>query len=309
MKKSLLLFFLFCMATTWVLAQPPIPEPMGRWVVDDANILSEATEKTVSTLCFKEYQSSSNQIMVYTFTSLQGGTIESYANEVYNKWEIGTKDNNNGVLLIIAVDDHKMRIEVGYGLESYLTDLESKDIINNEIKPRFKEGDFDNGVMNGVQNIIYGIKNSYVASSDNTTSSYKNSPPIGLPFFIIGAIWLALAVFSSRMQLAEGIMAMVFFGIFLISFAIIFLAFMHLAIIIVIGLVVTVVLNKIWKPKKPIKFFTGSSGGGSWSGSSGSSWGSSYNSSSSSSYSSGSDYGGFSGGGGSSGGGGASGDW
>src|SRR5687767_10202692 len=103
-------------------AQPPIPDPEGRWVIDDANILSSQTESAISALCQHEFDSTSNQIVVYNFYSLNGSFIEKYANEVFNEWEIGDEKKNNRVLLIIAVKNRKMRIEVGYGLEPYLTD-------------------------------------------------------------------------------------------------------------------------------------------------------------------------------------------
>src|SRR5688572_29452747 len=126
MKKLLYTFLLLfsCTATGILFAQPPVPNHGGRWVVDEANILDENTEQTISSLVSTHFDSTSNQVVVYTFPSLEGSTIEAYANEVYNTWHLGTKENNNGVLLIIAFNDHKMRIEVGYGLEATLTDLE-----------------------------------------------------------------------------------------------------------------------------------------------------------------------------------------
>jgi uncharacterized protein len=302
---------LFC---CWIAAwsQPPIPDPAGRWVIDDAGVLSENTKTTVSSLCQDEFDSTSNQVVVYVFSSLQGSTIEKYANEVFNQWKIGTEENKNGILLMVAVDDHKMRIEVGYGLEPYLTDLEAKDIIDNEIKPNFKQGDFNTGVLKGVQNIIYGIRNSYVASA----KPYYESKPyesglatknIGIGFWITALCWLGISLWFSRMKMGEGIGAWILFVIFASTAFYVIWYWLYVTLIFVIGLVFQIVLHKLWKPKKYLKFFGSGGGGGSWSSSNSSSYSytSSYNSGSS--YSSGG--GGFSGGGGSSGGGGASGDW
>ena len=129
--KTFVSFILLIGFTLLVNAQPPIPDPKGRWVIDDADIISEQTKSTITSLVQQHFDSTSNQIVVYTFNSLEGSTIEAYANEVYNTWNLGTKENNNGVLLIVARGDRKVRIEVGYGLEATLTDLETQDIIQN----------------------------------------------------------------------------------------------------------------------------------------------------------------------------------
>ncbi len=318
MKRNVffILFFLICSTLGW--AQPPIPDHGGKWVVDNAEVLSESTIATVSSLCRDEFDSTSNQVVVYTFKSLEGGNIEQYANEVYNAWEVGSKENNNGVLLIIAIDDRKMRIEVGYGLEPYLTDIEAKDIVDYEIKPEFKKGDFDNGVLKGVQNILLGIRGSYVAKVD--LSSYQQIPNKKnnenlIAFIIFGLIVSLITLAVSRIYgkmgiFTEGILLFIFMPTFFI-----FTTGIYVLGFTIFQIVLFIVLRKVWKVKKP-KWATGkdtwanffkSSGGGSYSSSSysSSSWSSS---SSSSSYSSGGS-GGFSGGGGKSGGGGASGDW
>lgn len=294
-------------------AQPPIPDPAGRWIIDDADVISENNESTISLLCQQEYDSTSNQVVVYIFNSLEGSTIEQYANEVFNKWEIGSKENNNGILLIVAINDRKMRIEVGYGLEPYLTDLEASDIIENEIKPSFKQGDYNTGVLNGVQNIIYGIRNSYVAPvryeaiQPHSIYGRKSYAPL-YGFILLLLVWWSISIWFSRMKIAEGISASVFFWFMGGYLPFIFWQWYYVVFMLVGGLVFQVILNKVWKPKKYLKFW-GPGGGGSWSSSSSYSYGSSSSSwSSGSSYSSGGG-GGFSGGGGSSGGGGASGSW
>ena len=167
---------LFCLSlTVSVFAQPKVPDHRGRWVIDDANILDENTEQTITSLVKTHYDSTSNQVVVYTFPSLEGSTIEAYANEVFNKWHPGSKENNNGVLLIIAFNDHKMRIEVGYGLEPTLTDLETQDIIQNLMVPKFKEGKYNEGVLEGVQAILDGIKGSYSSGVKPAEFSFKNN--------------------------------------------------------------------------------------------------------------------------------------
>jgi len=94
------------------------------------------------------------QLVVATVASLDGLEIEPYANQLFRAWKLGAEKNNNGVLFLVAPKEHKVRIEVGYGLEGTLTDATSKIIILNAIAPRFKAGDFDGGVAKGVDDIV-----------------------------------------------------------------------------------------------------------------------------------------------------------
>lgn len=89
-----------------------------------------------------------------TVKSLEGDEIEPYANALFRAWGLGEKQKNNGVLLLVAPNEHKMRIEVGYGLEGTLTDALSKIIITNAMAPRFKLGDYGGGIERGVDDII-----------------------------------------------------------------------------------------------------------------------------------------------------------
>ena len=94
------------------------------------------------------------QLVVATVASLEGQDIEPYANELFRSWKLGEKTKNNGVLLLVAPNERRVRIEVGYGLEGTLTDALSKVIITNAITPRFKAGDFSGGISRGVDDII-----------------------------------------------------------------------------------------------------------------------------------------------------------
>ena len=129
------------------------PALTGR-VIDEANILSNATRDALSSKLAELETKSGIQLVVATVNSLQGEEIEPYANELLRTWKLGEKAKNNGVLLLVAPNQHRVRIEVGYGLEGTLTDALSKIIIANAIAPRFKAGDFDGGVSRGVDDII-----------------------------------------------------------------------------------------------------------------------------------------------------------
>lgn len=116
--------------------------------------------------------STSNQIVVLMVSNLGGEDIEGYANKVFTQNKIGQAKKNNGVLLVIAKDDRKMRIEVGYGLEGALTDALSDQIIRKEITPHFKNGSYYAGVLGGLNAIMLATAGEYTAdpSSNSATS-------------------------------------------------------------------------------------------------------------------------------------------
>ena len=99
-------------------------------------------------------QKTTDQLVVVTLKSLQGTSIEDYGYQLGRHWQIGQKDKNNGVLLIVAPNERKVRIEVGYGLEGTLTDAVTRLIIENSITPRFKVSDYAGGIKRGVEDII-----------------------------------------------------------------------------------------------------------------------------------------------------------
>jgi uncharacterized protein len=132
------------------------PELTGR-VVDQAHILSPVTTADLERKLADLEQKSRIQLVVATVSSLQGEEIEPYANELFRAWKLGEAKQNNGVLLLIAPKERKVRIEVGYGLEGTLTDAVSSVIISNAITPRFKAGDFNGGVTRGVDDIITAL--------------------------------------------------------------------------------------------------------------------------------------------------------
>jgi uncharacterized protein len=129
------------------------PELTGR-VVDQANVLSPAARAKLTTKLADLEEKSGIQLVVATVNSLQDQDIEPFANELFRTWKLGEKTKNNGVLLLVAPKEKRVRIEVGYGLEGTLTDALSKIIIANAIAPRFKVNDFDGGVEHGVDDII-----------------------------------------------------------------------------------------------------------------------------------------------------------
>jgi uncharacterized protein len=129
------------------------PALSGR-IVDQANVISASARQTIEPKLVDLETKSGIQLVVATVNSLEGQEIEPYANALFRKWALGEKTKNNGVLLLVAPNEHRVRIEVGYGLEGTLTDALSKVIITNAITPRLKAGDFSDGISRGVDDII-----------------------------------------------------------------------------------------------------------------------------------------------------------
>ena len=129
------------------------PALTGR-VVDQANVITAQGRGALETKLKELEDKSSIQLVVATVKSLQGSDIETYANGLFRFWKLGQAQKNNGVLLLVAPAEHKVRIEVGYGLEGTLTDALSSVIIASAIIPRFKAGDFSGGIERGVDGII-----------------------------------------------------------------------------------------------------------------------------------------------------------
>lgn len=287
-KVWFLVFLLF--STITGLVSYPVPK-LERRVMDHAGILSEATRTQLESNLKQFETETSNQIAVYTTPSLHDEVIEDVAIQIFDEWKLGQKSKNNGILLLIAPNERKMRIEVGRGLEGALTDIQAKQIIRNELRPSFKAGDMDGGVTAGVNAIMAAIRGEYAPSEDDVDTT-GNSESDEVTSGILGG----LATFGSLFVAGFGGIVVTIIGI-LFLYPLLVLAFGGtFALIVAIALFFLVIFLK--------KFFGLGKGGGSGGGYyDGGSW------SSSDSWSSGSDSGGWSGGGGDSGGGGSSGDW
>ncbi|MEM7348526.1 MAG: TPM domain-containing protein [Chloroflexota bacterium] len=174
------------------LAQPAIPQLSGR-VVDHTAILSAETENEVTALLKAHEEATSNQVVVLTIGSLDGVVLEEYSLDVARTWQLGQADKNNGVLLLIAYVDRKIRIEVGYGLEGDLPDIKAKRIIDGDITPYFRNQDFDGGVRNGVMAILGTIEGTYEPAE--TSDNLSDAPLffrlifgmmfVGMPIFVL----------------------------------------------------------------------------------------------------------------------------
>ena len=138
-------------------ADPSFPKLTGR-VVDDAHVLAPDQAQALTAKLEAFDQSTRQQVVVATIPDLQGYDIDDYGYQLGRAWGIGQKGANNGIVLIVAPNEHRVRIEVGYGLEGVLTDALSGKIIREQITPRFKAGDMAGGINAGVDEIIRVIQ-------------------------------------------------------------------------------------------------------------------------------------------------------
>ncbi|WP_319561480.1 TPM domain-containing protein [Marispirochaeta sp.] len=144
---SVLLFLISLPAVA--LDVPPLTDRVN----DQAEILSSSTEQELSAYLQAVEQQAGPQIAVLTIPSLQGESLEAFSIQVTDQWQLGDADRDDGVLLLVAMEEKKIRIEVGYGLEGNLTDMKSGFIIREIIQPSFRAGDFDGGISKAVQAI------------------------------------------------------------------------------------------------------------------------------------------------------------
>lgn len=186
-KSMLMALMLLLPALVWAQSAPEFPELTGR-VVDRADMLSPEVEARLSQMLEAHEQASTEQVVVVTLPNLQGYPIADYGYRLGRHWGIGQKGEDNGALLIVARDERKVRIEVGYGLEGRLTDAESAVIINRVITPAFRQGDFEAGIVNGAAAMIQVLGGKPMAASQSLQSdSVQKKPHAGLValFFII----------------------------------------------------------------------------------------------------------------------------
>jgi uncharacterized protein len=302
---------LLCVAAVGVANAADVPRLTGR-VVDRAALLSGDQRAALEQKLADFEQRTGDQVAVLTIDSLEGDSIEAFTMKVAEQWKLGSKERNNGVLLTIAKDDRKMRIEVGYGLEAKLTDALSGRILDNVVRPQFRSGDFPGGIEQGVDAILGTLSGDASAVPERPASPSITSAPLPPRLVGFGVYALVVGIFSIAGLFSKGGEAW-FLYFFLMPF--------HLLFPLILSPWLGPAMFGLWALGFPLfrlwmkltgridRYFPkfdgsgwrnlSSMSGGSWSGGSGGgSWSSG-----------GSSGGGFSGGGGSFGGGGSSSGW
>ncbi|EZQ19890.1 methanol dehydrogenase [Pseudomonas sp. G11-1] len=171
-------------------AELTLPTLTGR-VVDQAELLSAPVEAQLTQMLAGHEQATTEQVVVVTVPDLQGRSIEEFGVQLGREWGIGQQGEDNGALLIVARDDRRMRIEVGYGLEGRLTDAQSSIIINQILTPAFRRGDFEGGIVAGTEAMIQVLGGDPLRSSTGATGERPPAPLIGgLTFFFMIILFL-----------------------------------------------------------------------------------------------------------------------
>lgn len=188
----MLLLGMFSLISLSVVAQNiPQRNSPPKLVNDFADVLSAEEENQLEQKLVAYDDSTSNQIVVLTIPTIDGFPVEEYALKVLREWGIGNKKTNNGVLILAVMNDRKLRIEVGYGLEGALPDITCKQIIRNNLTPNFKSGNYYQGFLEASNSIIQAAAGEYTAPDDYNNRD-KKSPSVGkIILFII--IFLLIA--------------------------------------------------------------------------------------------------------------------
>ncbi len=297
MKKFFLKLFLLCLilnSSFLILNYPSsaldVPQLKG-YVNDYANMMSPAARSKMEADLRAFERSDSTQIVILTIPSLEGEPLEDFSIRVSEAWKIGQKGKDNGIIFLVANKEHRIRVEVGRGLEGKLTDLMAGRIIDLVVKPRFKRGDFDGGFIAGVHSLIDATRGEFKAQAERVPVRKRGISPYFTIIFFAGVALLFLGSMSKTVGGVAGAIGLPAILYLFLGPPVILLVIFGL-----IGLAMGILL--------PI-LFSGGGGfpggfwfpGGGWGGGGGFGGGND----------SGGDFGG--GGGGDFGGGGASGDW
>jgi uncharacterized protein len=184
---------LFALPASAALTFPPLT---GR-VVDNAHVLSAQTSADLTAKLADLEAKTGRQLVVVTLPDLQGDDIADYGYQLGRTWQIGQKGQNNGVLFIVVPSEHKVRIEVGYGLEPVLTDALSSVILQEQVLPKFRAGDTEGGIVAATDAIIGQLSLDPATAAANVQKATRTSRPHGVPFGAIFGLFVFFLVFSS----------------------------------------------------------------------------------------------------------------
>jgi len=199
MLKKLTLFFILLLSVVYVFAQDipdkDIPSRPNTLVNDYANVLGGDNRQLLERKLDDYNDSTSTQIAIVLIHSLSGYDIDSYGTALGRKWGIGQKGKNNGLLILAAIDDRKVTIQTGYGMEGSIPDAITNQIINDDIKPHFKQGDYYGGLDQATSDIIKYARGEYKGNPHH----HKDGGGVGagIILFII-IIFILIFIFRNR---------------------------------------------------------------------------------------------------------------
>ncbi len=202
MKRLLLLIatLITLFPASVALADQPPPKPVG-YVNDFANVISSDVEAPLEDALRLFEEETTVELVVVTVTDLGGTTVEDYAVRLFGDWGIGKKGVDNGVLLILSVSERRVRIEVGYGMEPYLTDGQVGRILDNDVLPDLRQDNYALGLLKGARKIAETIKNS-----DYQPGSVRAKPLVQtIPFPVQGdaRTWVLLGLAAASLYVVS----------------------------------------------------------------------------------------------------------
>ena len=174
----------------------PVPPPPDRRVNDHAGALTPADRDRLERQLAAREATSRNQVVVAVFRSLEGESLEDYSIRLAQAWRIGQKGLDNGVIFLVFLDDRKMRIEVGYGLEGSLTDAVSSSILGDVVAPRFREGRTADGIAAGLEAIDRALAGTY----ERPPSAGQGGRSGGLGLRELGALFVVFVLITILVQ-------------------------------------------------------------------------------------------------------------
>ncbi|GAV22762.1 TPM domain-containing protein [Carboxydothermus pertinax] len=174
-----------------------VPKPQKDiYVADYAGVLSAATREEILKVNRVLYAKSGAQIVVVTVNSLEGLPIEEYALAVLRQWGVGSSEKNNGVVILVAIQDRKARIEVGYGLEGAIPDGKAGRILRESMLPYFSQGDYDKGILLGFRRVVAEVAKEYGISPIELSKENPEAYQVksGVSVEVIGAVFVTLII-------------------------------------------------------------------------------------------------------------------
>jgi uncharacterized protein len=173
-----------------------VPPLRGR-VNDYAGVMSQEQTRSLETRLVQFEQETGHQVAVLTIPTLEGEDIEGFSIRVAENWQIGKKGFDNGVILVVAVNDRRLRLEVGYGLEGVLPDAIAKTITSNYIVPRFRAGDYAGGIISGIDAVLKVIKNEPLPESARKRGGEQGPELSSIVMLVITLALFGLMAFAS----------------------------------------------------------------------------------------------------------------
>ncbi len=154
-----------------------VPRRPEGYVTDRAGLLSPRVKSQLEAYLYDYERETTNQVVIATFPSLDGEALEDFSIRFAEAWKVGQKGRDNGVIFLVFKEDREMRIEVGYGLEGVLPDALAGEIVHGVVAPRFRQGDYEGGIIAGVQAIVQATRGEYRATESGADGPYERAAP------------------------------------------------------------------------------------------------------------------------------------